>query len=62
MYDSREFRSLVFRLVGFVKALTDESSSGSAQSRRFRIRPGMSEMSENCIMHSLSHLEPKNSI
>lgn len=62
MYWRSEVLSLVRRLVGGLRARWYSSSSGSAQSCRFRIRLGIREMSENWIMHSRSHREPKKSI
>ena len=58
----QEFRSLVFNDDGIDTLFSKLSSSGSAQSSRCLIKPGMSEMRANWTMHSLSHREPKNSI
>lgn len=62
MYWSSEFLSLVRRLVGGLRFLWYSSSSGSAQSCRFRMRLGIRDISENWIMHNRSHRDPKKSI
>lgn len=55
-------RSLVLSEEGFSTVCAYESKDGSAQSSRWFINPGISEIKENCIMHSRSHREPKKSI
>ena len=54
--------SLVLTDVGNDMFLSLSSSVGSAQSCSLQIRLGIREISENCIMHNFSQLEPKKSI
>lgn len=62
MYESKELRSLVLKLVGLLSRFSYSARSGPAQSCRFLRRPGISDIKENCIMHNLSQREPKKSI
>ena len=58
----QELRSLVFKDVGVTIFFSLLSRLGSAQSSSLRIRPGIRDIRENCIMHNRSHRDPKNSI
>jgi hypothetical protein len=59
IYNLRDARSEVFSEVGITRFSSNELNLGSAESWRWRIRPGIREMSANCIMHNRSQWEPK---
>ena len=52
--DQHDERSDVLRLVGIIIFSSHELNLGSAESWRWRIRPGIKEISANCIMHNRS--------